>query len=208
MPWATRRIRVIPVGSTISPSNLSEESQERVAYFGLIMPRKGLEDFIEFSRLVRARGLDWDLVMIGRILSRHADYAKKLIDSSLPYRVRWILDPGPEEISEILSRTRLGYFPFPDGASERRSSLKAALTVGLPCITTRTEQTPRELSRVAVFAATPSDAFESALRLMAATEERQRLSQCALEYSRCFSWETIAQAHVKLYLELQEASGA
>jgi glycosyltransferase involved in cell wall biosynthesis len=200
MPWSGRRIRVIPVGSNLPARRvLSEEPKKRIAYFGLIMPRKGLEDLIEFSNLVRKNGLDWETVIIGRILSRHASYAKNLIDRSHPDRVRWILDRGPEEISELLSRTTLGYFPFPDGASERRGSLKAALAAGLPCITTRTGQTPPAMSEAVVFASTPVEAFELALRLVNSPEERRRLSQSALDYARSFSWETIAQAHVQLY---------
>jgi glycosyltransferase involved in cell wall biosynthesis len=208
MPWVQRRIRVIPIGSNIPPpQTLTAERQMRIAYFGLIMPRKGLEEFIEFSRLVRAKGLDWDVVIIGKAHPRHVAYAKSLMESSLAYRLHWILDRSPEEVSDLLSRTRLAYLPFPDGASERRGSLKAAFTSGLPCITTRSEQTPEELTGSVVFAAAPADALEVALRLMAATEEREHLSQGALKYSQRFRWERIAEAHVRLYQELNARQG-
>jgi glycosyltransferase involved in cell wall biosynthesis len=166
------------------------------------MPRKGLEDFIEFSRLVRAADLNWDLVIIGKIPSRHVAYAKSLMESAVAYRLHWILDRSAAEVSELLARTRLGYFPFPDGASERRTSLLAALTAGVPCITTHTEQTPMGLMPAAVFAATPLQAFEEALRLIDATEKRELLAKSALAYSQRFSWEKIAAAHLELYQEL------
>ncbi len=208
MPWAARKIRVIPIGSNIPASpNLVRGGRAPIAYFGLIMPRKGLEGLIEFSRMVRDRGLDWEVVVMGRILSRHADYARRLMESSAQHPMRWMIDPGPEEIAEQLSRSALGYFLFPDGASERRGSLKAALAAGLACITTRSQRTPAELAQAVAFASTPLQAFELALRLMNATEERQRLSRKAQEYAQSFGWEKIAEAHVQLYEELWAGLG-
>jgi glycosyltransferase involved in cell wall biosynthesis len=202
MPWAGRRIRVIPIGSNIpSPRAFSGEARKQIAYFGLIMPRKGLEDFITFAKFVRTAKLEWDLLVIGKIPPRHAAYAKALMNSANA-QVNWLLDHGPEEISELLRRTTLGYFPFPDGASERRGSLKAAMATGVSCITTRSDQTPDALADAVAFASTPREAFEVALRLMKSPEERQSLSQRALMYSQSFSWEKIAQAHIELYREL------
>jgi len=207
MPWAARRIRVIPIGSNIPPSRfLAGEARKQIAYFGLVMPRKGLEDFIAFSELVRAAELEWDLLIIGKIPPRHAAYAKGLMNSANS-QVNWLLDRSPEEISDVLCRTSLGYFPFPDGASERRGSLKAAMAAGLPCITTCTEQTPMALADAMAFASTPHEAFDLALRLMDAPAERNRLSQSALTYSQSFSWEKIAQAHIELYRELNPSMG-
>lgn len=208
MPWAARRIRVIPIGSNVpAPRPPSVEPQNCVVYFGLIMPRKGLEDFIELSRLVRSKGLDWDLAIIGQVPPRHAEYAKALMKTSLPYQVRWILGRSSKEVSDILSQATLGYFPFPDGASERRGSLKAALTAGLPCITTYTEQTPPELAKALKFAATPLDAFEMASRLMVTKAARDQLSQAGVKYSESFSWEKIAEAHIRLYRDLSAPAG-
>ena len=203
MPWIGHRIRVIPIGSNILPPQTpSENRQESITYFGLIMPRKGLEDFIELSRLVREKGLNWDLLVVGRIAPGQAVYAKSLFERSHTLRIRWILDQSAEDVSTLLSRAGIGYLPFPDGASERRGSLKAALAAGLPCITTRTEQTPQELSDAVMFAATPAKALESALRLMTNGTERQRLSRVAFEYSQQFTWEKIAESHLQIYQEL------
>ena len=118
--------------------------------------------------------------------------------------VRWILDRSPEDVSELLSGGGLAYLPFPDGASERRGSLKSALAAGLPCITTQTEQTPDDLAKAVAVAATPQEAFGLALHLMGSREERQRLSLAALEYARNFSWDRIAQSHIELYNEVSQ----
>ncbi|MDR3739244.1 MAG: hypothetical protein P4L40_09515 [Terracidiphilus sp.] len=207
MPWAGSRLRVIPIGSNIPRQPHAVEARnEAIVYFGLIMERKGLEDFIEFSRLVRARSLEWDLSIIGKIAPGKADYCKTLMDSSRPYGVRWILDRDANEVSELLSRAGLAYLPFPDGASERRGSLKAALVAGIPCITRCTEQTSQELFEAVTPAATPLAAVDLAVRLMAAIEDRRRLSRNALEYSKQFSWEKIAESHMQMYEELFAAN--
>jgi glycosyltransferase involved in cell wall biosynthesis len=203
MPWIRGRIRVIPIGSNIVPLHTpTEDHQDSIAYFGLIMPRKGLEDFIDFARLVRAKDLCWNLLIIGKIAQGQEAYAQRLITLARTLRIHWILDRSAEEVSKLLSQVGIGYLPFPDGASERRGSLKAVLTAGLPCITTRTEQTPQGLLETVIFAATPSDALESALRLMTARTERLRLSRAAFEYSQQFTWEKIAESHIQMYQEL------
>lgn len=203
MPWARNKMRIIPIGSNIgSFPEVLKVREESVVYFGLIMPRKGLEAFIEFARLVRSRGLKWDLSIIGKIAPGKEDYARGLMDSARSLGVRCVLDASAESVSDQLSRAGLGYLPFPDGASDRRGSLKAALVVGLPCITTQSEQTSRDLAQILTFAQTPSAAVEKAIALMGSLDERERLSRLARDFSSQFTWERIALMHQRMYQEL------
>ncbi len=203
MPWAEKRLRVIPIGSNMpQPRCIFDEREESVVYFGLIMPRKGLEDFIEFSKYLRERGIDWELRIIGRIAPAQEQYARNLMEISRPYRIQWSFDRNPEEVSELLSRASLGYLAFPDGASERRGSLKAACMAGLACITTRSEQTSKQLEEAVVMAGTPREAAELAVRLMAAKDERMALSRRAYHYSQEFAWNRIADLHIQMYEEV------
>jgi glycosyltransferase involved in cell wall biosynthesis len=203
MPWVHTKLRMIPIGSNISQTySAYREREDLVVYFGLIMPRKGLEDFIEFARLLRARNPNWKLLIIGKVATRQETYAKSLMASAAPYGVQWILDSDPEDAAKLLAKAGLGYFPFPDGASDRRGSLKAALTAGLPCITTFSEQTPTELAHIVALCATPQDAVEEAVRLMGAKDERLIMSEGSRRYSLRFSWERIAALHIQMYREL------
>ena len=204
MPWVRDRMRVIPIGSNIPVGgSLSGERKESIAYFGLIAPRKGLEDFVEFSRMVRANDPHWDLLVIGKIVPGQEAYFRALKEISQTSRISWILDRSPKEVADVLSSVALGYLPFPDGASERRGSLKAVCGAGLPCITTRGEQTPPNLEAAVAFSNSPQSAVHLARRLMADRTERARLSRCALEYARQFTWEKIAEMHLALYAEIQ-----
>ncbi len=202
-PWMDGRISVIPIGSNIPPCGAEiPERKESIVNFGMIMHRKGLEEFIELARLLRERGSKWEMLVIGQIAEGEESYARKLMELSRPYGIRWILDSSADEVSELLSGAGIGYFPFPDGASDRRGSLKAAFVAGLPCITTRSEFTPNNLADVVVFTKSPQEAADSALKLMASKEERFRLSRIAREFSAQFSWEKIAQLHMQIYREI------
>jgi len=202
-PWMDGRIRVIPIGSNIPECRkVIAERKESIVNFGMIMPRKGLEDFIELARLLRERGSKWEMLVIGQIVAGHEAFARKLMELSRPHGVHWVLDRNPGEVSELLSESAIGYFPFPDGASERRGSLKAAFVAGLPCITTKSELTPQDLADVVVVANTPHAAADFAVRLMAAKEERTRLSRIVREFATRFTWEKIAELHMQMYREI------
>lgn len=203
MPWAQDKLRIIPIGSNIGQTySTYQEREDMVVHFGLIMPRKGLEDFIEFARLLRARNCNWKLLIIGKVAPRQETYAKSLMTSAAPYGVQWILDTDAEDAFKLLAKAGLGYFPFPDGASDRRGSLKAALAAGLPCITTFSDQTSTELAQIVALRATPQDAVEEAARLMVAKDERLVMSEGNRRYSLRFSWERIAALHIQMYREL------
>ena len=203
MPWARRRMKVIPIGSNIPVTLLNRvQSKQRILYHGLVMPRKGLEDFIKLAAMARTLALEWDFVVIGKIPNKHSAYGKALIESSATYGLTWVLDQPVEQVSALLSEGGIAYLPFPDGASERRGSLKAVLAAGIPCITKRSEQTPGNISGAVAFASDPQEAMALASHLMSSNTEWTRLSQGALDYASNFTWERIAKSHLKMYEEL------
>jgi glycosyltransferase involved in cell wall biosynthesis len=206
MPWISSRLRVIPIGSNINARVYRpDEGLKRIVYFGLITPEKGLEEFIECARILRTMRHKGAIAMVGKVPPKHRAYAEQLMNSSHASSVEWLLDRGAEEVSRVLAESALAYLPFPDGASERRGSLKAVCSIGLPCITTKGEDATPALGRAALFASTPADAAECALRLLGELSERRRISQAALDYARSFSWESIARAHIETYLEIQSS---
>lgn len=205
MPWTRRRIRVIPIGSNIPGLKTPTfRRKNRIAYFGLIMPNKGIEHFIEARYLASSMGYQWEAIVIGKIPERHREYAQRLMETSRSSGIQWVLDQEPEEVSDLLASSAMCYLPFPDGATERRGSLKAACANGLPCITTRSEHTPVQLSDVVKFAAGPREAVQLMAEFMSSPEEASRLSLAGLEYAKRFSWERIAEMHIEMYSELIE----
>src|SRR5712692_2388054 len=54
MPWLGSRSEVIPIGSSISPTpRICERILEEIIYFGLVVPKKGLEDVVRLAALIR-----------------------------------------------------------------------------------------------------------------------------------------------------------
>jgi len=203
MPWAKRKITLIPIGSNIPPSHAASIAYApRVLYHGLVMPRKGLEEWLALAQLGRDRKTGWEFVAIGKIPMAHASYAHDLIQRSSAAAVRWVLDRTDEEVAAEFSQGGIAYLPFIDGASDRRGSLKAVLAAGLPTITTASEQTPLNLNSTVLFASNAPAAFDCVWRLMQSIDERRRLAQAALEYSQLFSWPRIAESHIRMYEEL------
>jgi glycosyltransferase involved in cell wall biosynthesis len=199
-PWIARRSSVVPVGSNvatiarISPRNLSE-----VVYFGLISPRKDLEQVFELAALIKAAELPLMVRIVGGVPVKHLAYFEQLRLKSLGLPVIWDRDLSDEQVAERLAGTSIAYLPYWDGASERRTTLKAALQSGMAVITTRGRHTPENLLTAVRFSRNPEDALAQILSLIANSEETSRLRANAMQYAQQYSWESIAKSHLEVY---------
>jgi glycosyltransferase involved in cell wall biosynthesis len=129
-------------------------------------------------------------------------------------RVHWTGYVPEEEVSAYLLAADICVLPYRDGASFRRGSLMAALTHGLPIVTTRTpgEQPtptafsiPRLVNGKNVLLVPPEDPSEIAnavQRLIADPGLRERIGRGARELSEHFRWEDIAARHLEVYRAL------
>jgi len=102
-------------------------------------------------------------------------------------------------VAEMLASAAVAYLPFPDGASERRSSLKSALSSGVVCVTTEGSATPVEMRSAVVLATSIEDAYQKAKTLLANRDECEKLSAEAARYAQTFRWDSIAQLHREIY---------
>lgn len=199
-PWISSVSSVIPVGSNIGvgarkgPRNLSE-----VVYFGLIMPGKGVEKVVELSRLIKSAGLSLKVRMIGKAPLRHVDYLERLRSETGHLPIIWDLDLREEQVAERLTDASIAYLPYPDGASERRTTLKAALLNGVAVVTTRSSQTPQTLGKAVKFCATAEDALAAIYHLLQHPEELARMATAAAYSGKRYTWERIAELHQRVY---------
>jgi len=202
-PWVRKRSLVVPIGSNIpfSPRSVRRDPWS-VVYFGLIRPRKGLEDFLELARLARDAGRPYRFAIVGDTAARYGSYPETLEERAGDLPVEWKIGLPPDGVSLSLAGSRFAYIPYPDGASERRGSLLAALGNGTAMITTEGPQTPEALRGAVCFAADPSEALRSLDGLAADAERADVLSARAIEYAERSSWGSIALAHRRLYGKL------
>ena len=199
-PWIARISSVIPIGSNIDavPDSANRRDQE-IAYFGLIMPKKGLEEILKLAELIRGTESALTIRIIGKVHSKHEAYSRQLRLRSRDLPVIWNSDLSDDQLVGEMGRCSIAYLPFPDGASERRASLKALLANGVAVVTTRGFHTPEDLEDVVKFSRTSKDAYHVIRLLMENLSERDRLKHKAIEYMRQFSWDRIAAHHLRVY---------
>jgi glycosyltransferase involved in cell wall biosynthesis len=200
-PWIAARSSVDPPPSSIRkfPEERSRTLNE-VVYFGLILPTKGLEDVIELSRLIQSEGLSWKVRILGSPRPERMEYFQSLKAEAEGLPIIWDLNRSEEEVSERLASSAVAYLPFPDGASERRSTMKAALTQGVAVVTKLGAHTPEAMKSFLKFAETPREALSVIRALFQDTQERARLSKSAADYIQTWgTWEDVAERHLAVY---------
>jgi glycosyltransferase involved in cell wall biosynthesis len=201
VPWTSRiRSGVIPVGSNIEATNSNTPRNHwEVVHFGLIMPKKGLEEVLELGRLIKESEAPVELTVVGHVPAGYSKYLEKLMAAASGLPISWFHDLNDQQVANRLSRASIAYLPFPDGASDRRTTLKTALQCGLAVLTTNGPHAPSALTEVVRFCSTPKDAFNAVESLIANHAEIKRLSSKSLAYAVQFSWEVIAKRHAQIY---------
>lgn len=203
-PWVSRRSTVIPIGSSV-PIGLADGDRrlDEIVYFGLIRPRKGLENVLELAGILKQRVSGMTVRIIGLPQKEHMGYLHTLQEKSVSLPIVWDLGLSNEETAKQLAGLAYAYVPFPDGASERRSSLLALLANGVATITTRGAQTPVGLDNTVEFAASSEEAVSILEALRTNPDRRQELSSHGVRYASRFSWVAIADLHIHLYHQMR-----
>ncbi len=199
-PWVESRSKVIPIGSNILTGiQVTKPRLEEVIYFGLIRSNKGLEDFIEVASLAKARKLNIGFRVIGMIDAKSHEYYTKLSNQTLNLPITWSIGLSHSEVADYLSKSSLAYLPFPDGVSERRGSLLAALSNSVAVVTTKGTHTPSVMQNAVAFADNPNHALGIITKLIADSNQLAFLQKAGYEYAQQFSWDIIAKKHIALY---------
>lgn len=203
VPWIKTKSSIIALGSSVPflPTSGYTDPQTGV-YFGLIRNNKGLEDFIELARLAQPFGYRFSI--LGSCQIGAESYFEQIHQGSrFLSNLTWVLGLPAQQVAQRLGQSGFAYLPFPDGASERRTSLLAALGNGLPVITTRGSHTPPELTGAVSFVTTPSEALHLLENWRVQPEAKQLLRSNAARYIKRFDWRYVAEAHLEVYRKLR-----
>ena len=203
-PWLAKQSCVIPIGSFIStPAKSCEKDLVDIVSFGLIRPNKGIEQIIALAALIKSQGLPLNIRVIGSIDPKQPQYLEELQSTSCGLPITWDVGLDEPQVANLLARSRIAYMPFPDGASERRSSLLAVLLNGVATISTQGAFTTNELAESLAFADTPEQALLAIKQLLEKPERLHSLAQRAREYGQKRSWQYIASLHAEFYQQMQ-----
>ncbi len=142
-------IQVQPIGAeqkrSLRASVLSNQTAFLLTNFGLIRPGKGLEVLLDSMAELHARSIDVELLVIGGIPDADPVAGRAYWEALLEQRRRLGLEDSvhllghlPESrVSELLQVGDLGVLPFDTGAFTGHTSVFAALSHGLPLLSTQ-----------------------------------------------------------------------
>lgn len=193
---------VIPIGSNIPTLDRSRAPAPQVVFFGILTPEKGLNDFIHLAQLAVEEDVGVSFVIMGEVEPRHKKYVNSLQQMTTDLPVEWRFSIDSHDVSRVLSCSLAAYLPYPDGVSDRRGSSLAALSNGLPTITTTGIWTTPELSGTVMAADNPMQALRHLTSLLKDPQLHRDTSRRSWDYASSRSWETISAAHVSLYSDL------
>lgn len=120
------RSSVIRIASNIE--FVREEKKEiDLIYFGIIMPNKGLEDFIDVVKELRKQNKEDKVLIIGRKQNETINYFEKILLLCKEYNIEIVVDSTNEKVAKLLASSKIAFLPFPDGVTFRRGSFLACL---------------------------------------------------------------------------------
>ena len=104
VPWISRVSCVIPIPSNISAfEGPNQRSLDEISYFGLIMPKKGLDSVITLAQLVKVSGLSFRIRIIGSCPPKHAGYLQELKSKTSTLPIIWDCGLTEEEVAKRLA---------------------------------------------------------------------------------------------------------
>lgn len=199
-PWLTGRCNVIPIGSTIPAEDITKERDiEEIIYFGLIHPHKGLEEVLQFASLIKQSSLSLRILIVCKVHPFYRQYFETMHEQAKLLPIQWRIGLSEDTVADLLSRARLSYMPFPDGASERRTSLLALLANGVVTVTTAGKHTPLALKDAVIIAQNPEDALLQIRNIMTDHTYQAQMSKKGMKYAKNFTWNMIAKKHFDMY---------
>ena len=193
---------MIELGSNIPWLPGTTKRGNRICYFGIIRPSKGIEDFIELGRLINEGGYPYILEIIGSPAAFNMAYYQSLKDVTSSLRIEWSVNLGPEQVAARLHEATCAYLPFPGGVSMRRGSLISVMGNGVPVVTTDGPDRPPQMAKAMRFAADPREAVSVISELMRDSVQAEHIAAEARRYLAGFSWPKIAEDHEMVYNKL------
>ena len=167
--WAPRTgFEVVPVGANVvataaaQPRVLSETNASApytVGFFGMVMPGRGLEQFLDFARRAHdVHGSRCRFVIVGGWHERHSAQVGLWQANHADLPLHWTGRLGDADVSAALATFDAAYLPFPDGLSDRRTTAMAIFGHGVPLFSTDGSSSTAALQRCIRTVASPAEA--------------------------------------------------
>jgi glycosyltransferase involved in cell wall biosynthesis len=144
----------IPVGSSIGRSQLSDEGIQLlrkkyigssgllIAYFGFIIPAKGVETLIQLGEVLKQQNRIFKIIIAAELKADdkyHQELAKLISAKGLENEFIVTGYLPSNEVADLLRSMDVVVFPFVKGISTRNTSVLAALNQGVNVISTKSK---------------------------------------------------------------------
>lgn len=220
------RTHLVPIGSNIPAAVHIDRAAVRARYgieqssallttFGLLNHSKGIDTVIEALALLRAGGTNAHLLLVGAgagtndptNVETERQLAARCNERGVTPFVSRTGELPAADVAAVLVASDVCLQPYRDGASPRRGSLLAALTQGIPIVTTAPAAgvysglpAPRDGETMRFVPPDDPAALAAATRQILADDFlAARLRAGAREYAAHFTWPAIARQHLALY---------
>ena len=193
IPFMKNRSTVVKILPNIKVSDVICPVEERnidVAYFGQIMPLKGIEKFIHDTALLSSNK---KIFIAGQVPPMFADFYKKIVSLCAKTNIRVMTNLSQTEVSELLNDTKIVYLPFPDGVSERRGSLFTSMVNGAVVLTTFGNFTTKELEKATINV--NDNKIQDILNNKTLLEEKQKAAKVFMDTQMPHDWDEIAESY-------------
>ncbi len=183
IPWIKKKSKVIKILSNITPAFEHVPTEKRtfdLGCFGLLTPKKGIEEFLEVSTKILQLKPSIEIFIMGQTLDKYKDFSDKVMNEANKIGVKLFLNKDEKDVSAILSNTKICYLPFPDGVSERRGSFLASVLNYCMIYTTEGIYTTEAHKEFCYFVE-KEDAADSIVKALNQTEEYYQSAQLKTE---------------------------
>lgn len=199
-PWVERRrLRVIPIASNIPAGTWEPSGPFTIVHFGMLRPHKGIEAMIRLAQLCQQLGRPYRTMIVGAIVPHAQDYADALFRMAEGTGIEWRLNSSPEQVSETLRHAHVAYLAPTYGVHERRGTLMAAASNGLPIIAKVDWETPAFLRDYIIPAASPEAALAEIDILAGDAARLRERSGSSVRLAALFSWTAIADRYIEAF---------
>ena len=192
-PNLKKRSEVINIASNILFLQEKEYKNYNFGYFGLLMPNKGIEEYIEF--LGKYQLFEKSYIM-GKMVKGFESYFNELSNKCKNKNIEFKIDHDEYEVANVLSETKVMVLLYPDGVSFRRGSFLASIGNSCEIITKKGRVLDHKIDSISYDI---TDIDKKKILEILDGRKKKNIEKLREEILKELSWEKVMEKHIEVY---------